>query len=194
MLREFGLRKLDARFDPNQLAAWLTATASGDRQAFRLLYDTTSPRLYALLRGMLRTEDGAQDALQDTFFKVWQKAGSYCPERGGALPWLMSIARYRALDLLRRKRPEVALPEDPEFAETLMVDRTGSGPHEDQATGEFLESLKSGLETLDANHKRALLLAYYHGLTHAELSRELDAPLGTVKSWIRRGLTRLLEQ
>lgn len=192
MLREVAPRKPDDRVDPSQLAAWLKATASGDEQAFQRLYDTTSPRLYALLRSMLKTEAGAQDALQDTFFKIWQKAESYAPERGAALPWMISIARYRALDQLRRKRPEVALPMNPELADRLMVDHNGRRPDDNHETQESLKTLLTGLESLQEKHKHALLLAYYYGLTHRELACALDARIGTVKSWIRRGLTQLL--
>lgn len=178
---------------PEQLTAWLSATADGDERAFQRLYTATAPHLYALLLRILRTEATAQDALQDTFVKIWQKADTYSPERGAPLTWLLSVARYRALDLLRRKRPEVGLPEDPDLAATLMVDEIARGPDEDQDTQQSLAAVQACLGTLQDDHRRSLLLAYYDGLTHQELARRLEAPLGTVKSWIRRGLARLRE-
>ena len=93
-----------------QLAEWLSATARGDEQAFQRLYAATSSQLYGLLPRILRNPERAQDALQDAYVRVWQKADTYAPERGAPLTWLLSIARYRALDVLRRKRPEVAMP------------------------------------------------------------------------------------
>ncbi|MES1942650.1 putative RNA polymerase sigma factor (ECF family) protein [Salinisphaera sp. PC39] len=178
---------------PEQLTTWLNATADGDQRAFRQLYTATSPQLYALLLRILKTEERAEDALQDAFVKIWQKAGTYSPDRGAPLTWLMSVARYRALDLLRRQRPEVGLPEDADLAAAVLVDEVSRSPAQDQETLQSLESVQTCLGTLQDEHKRSLLLAYYDGLTHQELSRKLDAPLGTVKSWIRRGLMRLRE-
>lgn len=184
---------MTAMASPEQLTQWLSATANGDQQAFQRLYTAASPHLYALLLRILKTESRAEDALQDAFVKIWQKAGSYSPERGAPLTWLLAIARYRALDMLRRQRPEVAMPEDAELAANVLVDETGRGPEEEQETLQALDAVETCLGRLQDEQKRSLLLAYYDGLTHQELSRRLDAPLGTVKSWVRRGLTSLRE-
>lgn len=184
---------MTAMASPEQLTQWLSATANGDQQAFQRLYTAASPHLYALLLRILKTESRAEDALQDAFVRIWQKAGSYSPERGAPLTWLLAIARYRALDMLRRQRPEVAMPEDAELAANVLVDETGRGPEEEQETLQALDAVETCLGRLQDEQKRSLLLAYYDGLTHQELSRRLDAPLGTVKSWVRRGLTSLRE-
>ena len=150
-------------------------------------------QLYALLLRILRSPERAQDALQDAYVKVWQKADTYTPERGTPLTWLLSIARYRALDVLRRKRPEVAMPEEPDMMATLLEDEQALSPLEENENQQSLDAIRACLKTLQPQQRDSVLLAYYDGLTHQELSQRLDAPLGTVKSWIRRGLMRLRE-
>lgn len=179
--------------DREQLTEWLTATAQGDERAFQQLYAATSSQLYALLLRILRSPERAQDALQDAYVKVWQKADTYAPERGAPLTWLLSIARYRALDVLRRKRPEVAMPEEPDMMATLLEDEQALSPLEENENQQSLDAIQACLKTLAPQQRDSVLLAYYEGLTHQELSQRMDAPLGTVKSWIRRGLMRLRE-
>lgn len=177
--------------DRQELAQWLAETATGSQSAFKELYDATSPQLYSLLLRILRNPDSAQDVLQDAYVKIWQKAGSYTPERGAPLTWLLSIARYSALDRLRRKRPEVTLPDDPELEAALLADEKGQNPSRANEDLQTLGAVQTCLKTLEAKQRNSVLLAYYEGLTHEELSARLDAPLGTVKSWVRRGLSRL---
>ena len=179
--------------EPEQLATWLARTAQGDERAFQQLYAATSAQLYALLLRILRNPERAQDALQDAYVKVWQKADTYAPDRGAPLTWLLSIARYRALDLLRRKRPEVAMPEEPDMMATLLEDEQALSPLEENENQQSLDAIQVCLKTLQPQQRDSVLLAYYEGLTHQELSQRLGAPLGTVKSWIRRGLMRLRE-
>lgn len=174
-----------------QLAAWLVATAEGDQQAFQQLYAATSSQLYSLLLRILRRPESAQDALQDAYIRVWQKADTYSPERGAPLTWLLSIARYRALDMLRRKRPEVAMPEEPDMIATLLEDQQSLSPLEENENQQSLDAVTHCLKTLQQQQRESVLLAYYEGLTHQELAERMAAPLGTVKSWIRRGLLRL---
>ncbi len=176
-----------------QLTEWLAATAQGDQQAFQNLYAATSSQLYALLLRILRNPERAQDALQDAYVRVWQKADTYAPERGAPLTWLLSIARYRALDLLRRKRPEVAMPEEPDMVATLLEDQQALSPVEENENLQSLDAIQVCLKTLQPQQRDSVLLAYYEGLTHQELAERMEAPLGTVKSWIRRGLIRLRE-
>ena len=179
--------------DPQQLAQWIADTAQGDQRAFQQLYKATAPHLYGLLLRILKTEDKAADALQDAFVKIWQKAGTYAPERGAPITWLLSIARYRALDLLRRRRPEVALPEDADMEALVLADDNANGPALDNETMQSLSAIQKCMKTLQTEQRQSLLFAYYDGMTHTEISKKMDAPLGTVKSWVRRGLTRLRE-
>ncbi|WP_370153046.1 MULTISPECIES: sigma-70 family RNA polymerase sigma factor [Pseudomonadota] len=180
--------------DPEQLARLLSATAGGDQRAFRHLYDASGPHLFGLLLRILKRRDWAEEALQDCFLKIWQKADTYSPEKGAPLTWLMTIARYRALDLLRMKRPEVELPEDGEDASMSFADESsGIDPEAGAVEKEGMGRLAECMEGLQDEQRRSVLLAYYEGYTHQELARRLEAPLGTVKSWVRRGLQRLRE-
>lgn len=182
-----------SRTNREELTQWLKATAGGDQQAFQKLYDATSPQLYALLLRILSDTDRAQDALQDAYVKIWQKADTYTGDRGAPLTWLLSIARYRALDALRRRRPEVGMPEDSNAAAALLEDEVAPGPSEQNETLQSLEAVQTCLTTLSSEQRQSVLLAYYEGLTHPELAERMDAPMGSVKSWIRRGLARLRE-
>ena len=123
---------------------------------------------------------------------VWQKSETYAPERGAPLTWLLTIARYRALDLLRSKRPEVEMPEESEAPPLTLAD-PGEDPAQRAVESEGLGRLQRCLGGLEDEQRRSLLLAYYEGYTHQELARAMAAPLGTVKSWVRRGLSRLRE-
>ena len=178
--------------DAQELARLLSSTAQGDQRAFADLYTATSSHLYALLLRILKRRDWAEEALQDCFIRVWQKSDSYSSEKGAPLTWLLSIARYRALDLLRSRRPEDSqededVHENLSFADT-RVDLAGDADHAQSMT-----ALRRCMATLQDEQRKSVLLAYYEGYTHHELSRRLEAPLGTVKSWVRRGLQRLRE-
>ncbi|MBL6749339.1 MAG: sigma-70 family RNA polymerase sigma factor [Nevskia sp.] len=175
---------------PERLTELLAAVRRGDEQAFAELYRCCSAHLYALLLRILQRRDWAEEALQDSFLKIWQKSETYEPARGAPLTWLLTIARYRALDLLRAKRPEVEMPEEGEEPPLSMADPTQDPLMRAQET-EGVGRLTDCLRGLQEEQRRSLLLAYYEGYTHQELARVLRAPLGTVKSWVRRGLSRL---
>jgi RNA polymerase sigma-70 factor (ECF subfamily) len=179
--------------DATRLVPLLSATASGDTKAFSELYRLTSPHLYGLLLRILQRRDWADEALQDCYIRVWQKSDTYAEERGAPLTWLMSIARYRALDILRARRPEVS-EEETESGEppATHVDTTVDVA-QDAENASVLEDLHDCLTELPGEQRDAVMLAYYQGFTHPELSARLKAPLGTVKSWVRRGLLRLRE-
>ena len=172
------------------LADWLKAVANGDSHAFARLYDHCAPHLYPLLLRMLKRQDWAEEALQDCFLRVWQKAETYTPDRGAPMAWIASVARYRALDLLRGKRLEVEMPEDLESAEPMWAD-PGDDPLRRTEAGQGMDRLRGCLDGLQREQRRSVLLAYYEGYTHQELARAMKAPLGTVKSWVRRGLAQL---
>ena len=191
MTREYGEQPtLRSREEPEraELEALLARCASGEAGALKTLYTRVAPILLAVLMRMLKRRDLAEDVLQDVFVNVWQHAGQFDPIRGRPLAWLVSMARYRAIDLQRAARPAVALSElGPEVEAQLRVD----GP------AEAVELLGSGklllrcLEQIAAPQRRCLLLAYQEGLTHAEIARAVGEPLGTVKSWVRRSLLAL---
>lgn len=180
--------------DAEQLGEWLKKTAEGDRKAFASLYAATSGHLFAVLVRVLQRRDWAEEALQDCFVRVWQKAGTYQAGKGAPLTWLLSIARNRALDLLRMKRPEVGLPQadegDLDLTPSILADER-EDPQARAEERQEIERLRECLSTMPPEHRRALMLAYHEGYTHEELAVIMNIPLGTVKSWIRRGLARL---
>ncbi len=166
-----------AEMDP--LGSLLVAAAHGDRRAFQRLYQISSPRLFAVSVRILHRRDLAEEALQDAFVTIWQRAAQYRPERGTPMSWMGAVVRNRAIDLLRRGGKELTgltqdLPDRPE-----------------PATTDLAEGVRGCLEGLQESPRQAILLAYYYGMTHAELSDRLQAPLGTVKSWVRRGLLQI---
>ncbi|HTL49217.1 MAG TPA: sigma-70 family RNA polymerase sigma factor [Steroidobacteraceae bacterium] len=177
-----------ARADDSEVAGLLAACARQDRPAFQRLYERTAPQLLACLLRILRNRATAEDALQDVFVQVWGRAGQFDSARGSAWAWLIAIARYRAIDLRRREGRVVAEP----FADVDQI------PGEDESQ-DALAALGKGaskalamcLAALQPRQRECIVLAYQGGLSQSEVAGELGEPLGSVKSWIRRGLTAL---
>ena len=176
--------------DLDRVRNLLEQVAHGSKAAFAALYDETSPYVYGALLRLLRNPQWATDALQDCYIRVWQHADGYAAERGDPYGWLIGIARYRALDLLRAQtdragrlaenasdlRDAAVVPKSPETEALTLID---------------LEQLQRCLAHLPAAQRECLLLGYYEGHSNQELADRLHQPLGTVKAWIRRGLVRL---
>jgi len=179
--------------DAAHLMQLLADTAAGNQRSFRALYDATSSHLYGVLVRILQRRDWAEEALQDCYLKVWQKAETYAPEKGAPLTWLQTIARYRALDLLRMKRPEIELPEEDEAPPMTFADDGMLDPQARAMESEGIGQLSDCMNGLAPEQRQSVLLAYYEGYTHHELAHKLQKPLGTVKSWVRRGLMQLRE-
>lgn len=180
--------------DASHLIDLLERTARHDQRAFRALYEAASPHLFGLLLRMLKRRDWAEEALQDCFVKIWQRADSYAPDKGAPLTWLMTVARYRALDLLRVKRPEVEMPEEGEDASMAFADwSSGIDPESEAVASEGIGRLSRCMDGLAEEQRRCVMLAYYEGYTHQEMTAVVGAPLGTIKSWVRRGLQKLRE-
>jgi RNA polymerase sigma-70 factor (ECF subfamily) len=168
-----------------ELARLLQRCAARDTAAFRSLYDLSSPILFARLLRMLRRRSVAEEALQEVFVRVWQRAGQFEAHRGRALAWLVTIARYCAIDLMRRER--MVLVTDEELAAV---------PDENAATDGGLEkpnNFDHCIGQLNETQRRCLTLAFVEGRSHDEIAQLTTNPLGTVKSWIRRGLLSLRE-
>ena len=180
---------------PNEaesLVALLRATAAKDMRAFRLLYEATSSHLLGVLLRILRHRDRAEDALQDCYLRIWNKADSYAEERGHPPAWMMTIARYRALDLVRAHREHSSADEDVLPMDLDWADASNA-PDNRAETDEHMHRLNDCLIELSDEQRKAVMLAYYEGYTHPELAEHMGSPLGTVKSWVRRGLQRLRE-
>ncbi|MBI4639602.1 MAG: sigma-70 family RNA polymerase sigma factor [Candidatus Tectomicrobia bacterium] len=166
----------------------LARCARGDQAAFSRLYQSSAPKLFALAIRILRREDWAEEALQEGFLNIWRYASEYRSDKGTAMTWMASIVRHQALDLLRRTRRETSTSEEP--ARELQSD-PGPGLLEQLLQTSEARALRSCLEQLEAQQRQSIMLAYFHGYTHQELAHQMNAPLGTVKTWIRRGLERL---
>src|SRR5689334_17089595 len=172
-----------------RLMELLARTALSDQRAFAELYRATSSHLYAVALRILREPPAAEEALQESFVNVWHHARSYVAAKSQPLTWLTSIVRNRCLDQLRRREVEtLAMNDDDEASQVPAEDPT---PLERLISGGDARAVGACVETLDAGQKQAIALAFFQGLSHAELARHLRQPLGTVKSWIRRGLERL---
>ena len=167
--------------------ALLEACAGGDRAALQSLYTMTAPQLFGLALGILRSRDLAEDIVQDSFVLIWRHARSFDPARGTAMAWLGRIVRNQCFDALRRRGREA--PLDDTFMEKW--EDPAPSPADLTALSRDARRLRGCLEQLEDSPRQSLLLAYYQGLTFEEVAGRLKAPLGTVKSWIRRSLIRL---
>ena len=166
----------------------MIAVGAGDRDALRTVYDMTSDKVFATLIGIVRSRDRAEDLLQDVFLKVWKGAGRFDPAKGSAIAWLCTIARNHALNDIRRdgRDPSATVADLPEVADDRLR------PSDDWLCDtEEAEALMRCLDQLQAEHSRSIKLAFFEGLTHSQLAEKVDVPLGTMKSWIRRGLAGL---
>ncbi|WP_258807296.1 sigma-70 family RNA polymerase sigma factor [Pseudidiomarina sp. CB1] len=173
------------RTTPEELAHALQRVALGDRQAFKTLYGATADKLYSVSLHILRRADWAEEALQDTFIKVWHGAGDYSSNRGSVMSWLISMIRYRSIDMLRNKNNQSVNVDDlPELQTHTELDQA-------VANSEYAQQLENCLQELQPDSRQSIQLAFLYGLSHKEVSDHLSTALGTVKSWIRRGLDSL---
>jgi RNA polymerase sigma-70 factor, ECF subfamily len=175
-----------------RLAALLSRIALGDQAAFGEFYEKTSPHLYGTALRILKDAAAAEEILQEAYVNVWHHAGAYEVAKSQPLTWLTSIVRNRCLDQLRRREIDTVTmtPEDDDAPEFDLASDAMT-PAEMLLAGAEARSVRDCVDTLDAGPKQAIALAFYQGLSHSELSAHLREPLGTVKSWVRRGLERL---
>jgi RNA polymerase sigma-70 factor (ECF subfamily) len=171
------------------LADLLARVALFDQQAFAELYRLTSSHLYAVALRILRESGAAEEVLQESYVNIWHHAGSYVAAKSQPLTWLTSIVRNRCLDQMRRREVDTVTIDDEEQGMMLADDRPS--PMDLLLSSADALAVKGCVELLEAGQKQAIALAFYQGLSHSELARHLRQPLGTVKSWVRRGLERL---
>ena len=161
-------------------------------QALRELYELTSSKLYGLAVKVVSNREGAEDVLQETFVQVWRSAGDYRATLSPPMAWMGMIVRSRALDFLRRRtaeRMDRTQELDEAIADTLAGD--AADPVDTAQASEQAWALHECLRKLEARQREVLSLAYLRDLSHGELAEQLKLPLGTVKTWIRRGLEQL---
>ena len=171
------------------LGALVARCALRDQRALADLYRQTSSKLFGVSLRITRREDWAEDVLQESFVNIWNHAGDYAVAKSAPMTWMTAIVRNRSLDWLRRPR-EVDGGEDFEArAEAIAADEPG--PLAQALAGEDAQALAGCLQGLDSHQRQSITLAFVNGLSHSELANQLREPLGTVKTWIRRGLLRL---
>jgi RNA polymerase sigma-70 factor (ECF subfamily) len=169
----------------------LAQSAAGDREAFRLLYARYGARLYSLAVRIVGNTSEAEELVQDAFVKIWRSAGSYDPRKSRPFTWAVTIMRRTCFDHLRKRRrlPLMAFPNADEGGVPGAAD-VGNARQSAEAR-EDSERLSGALAEIPQNQRRALELALFSAMSHAEIAQVLEQPVGTVKSWIRRGLLDL---
>lgn len=170
-------------------AALIKRVADGDQSALTTLYDSTSRLVFGLILRVVTDRSSAEEVLLDVYTQVWRQASTYDRKRGAPLAWLMTIARTRGIDRLRSGRHE-HLNKDSLDAIGEVTASTPS-PEADTVTAERRQLVRSALETLSAEQREVIELAYYSGLSHSEIALQLGQPLGTVKTRTRLGMMKL---
>ncbi|MGX5174978.1 RNA polymerase sigma factor [Aliikangiella sp. IMCC44653] len=164
---------------------WLYAITQGNRSAFEQLYLNCGGQLLAVAINLLGRKDLAEEVIQETFVKIWHNADNYHANRGSVMTWLVSMVRNRCIDELRHnkvnQKHQARLPLPTDINPNM----------ESQSTLSDNVKLKHCVEQLDSGQRQSIQLAYFYGLTQQEITKHIEAPLGTIKSWIKRGLQSL---
>ena len=179
----------DAQADREHLSRLLAQVAGGSQAAFAELYERTSAKLFGICLRILKDRNEAEDILQDVYVNVWRRADRFDPERASPITWLAVLARNCAIDRLRAQGPRQI--------ETIDAALDIADDSEDAPTGlerqQDAARLTHCLGELEDKQRAVIRSAFFDGFTYSELAARLDVPLGTMKSWIRRGLMRLRE-
>ena len=181
-----GTAKTEARA---QLTAALARVGTGDRVALRQVYDLTAPKLFGVCLRISQDREAAEDILQDVYLKVWNRASRYDPARASPITWLCTLARNAAIDWRRAQHGPVMLSED----HAADVADTRATAEQTLAADQERARIFGCIDKLAAKPRRAIRSAFFDGATYAELAAAGKVPLGTMKSWVRRGLLQLKE-
>lgn len=171
-----------------ELEGLLTDVAGGSQTAFAELYRATSSKLYGICLRLLPDRAEAEDVLQEAYTSIWRRASQFDASRASAITWLATIARHKAIDRLR------ALPAPHRLAPIELAEQVSdpaASPLRDAEASTERERLGRCMEQLDDRRRTLIRTAFFEGATYEELAARIDAPLGSVKSWIRRGLMQL---
>ena len=174
---------------PAELVWLLASVAKGDEAAFERLYEATRAKLFGVVLRILRRQDLAEEVIQEAYVKIWNNAGRFNPGMASPITWMVSIARNRAIDVVR-KRSETSIEEEPAAMEVA------SDTPDPLARREMTEELKRILECvgqLDPERQKLVLLAYYNGWSREQLAEKFNTPLNTVKTWLRRSMLEIRE-
>lgn len=173
-----------------ELARLLARIADGDGAAFQEFYDRTSAKLFGITLRILTERQEAEDVLQEVYVSVWRKAATFDPARASPITWVATIARNRAIDRLRARPARPYVPVEAAF------DLADEGPAPDASlmSSQDAQRLQAALATLEPRHAAAIRACYFEGATYEELAARESVPVGTLKSWVRRGLIRMRSQ
>ena len=174
------------------MIALLDRVAMADESALRELYDLTSSRLYGVAVRVVSNRDWAEDVLQEAYLNIWRIAADYKASLSPPMAWMALVVRSRGLDFLRRRttgRVDHSVELDDVVAETVAGD--APSPMDVADASQQAQALHRCLNTLENKQREVVSLAYLRDLSHGELAEQLKLPLGTVKTWIRRGLEQL---
>ncbi|QHF47362.1 RNA polymerase subunit sigma-70 [Pseudomonas sp. S35] len=172
--------------DADPLRPLLAQCALGNRQAFETLYHRVSPRLHGVAMRFMGRQDLAEEVLQEAFVRIWYNASRYEAHLAAPMTWMINITRNLAIDQLRKRR-EQPLADGQQDA---LLDE-GPSAHDLLDSEREARALNRCLDTLDGMQRQSITVAYFQGLSCSQLAEHLAAPLGSVKSWIRRGMERL---
>lgn len=179
--------------DAARIATLLRRIAAGDRAAFASLYDATSPAVYGMLVGMLRSPAVAEEVAQEVYVEVWRKAGSFDPARGSAETWISLLARSRALDRIRSDRSYAGAVDRAGSSITAaeLIGENRDDPAEAASLAQRRRLVRAALREMPEEQRTAVMLSFFGGLSHSEIAEREQIPLGTVKSRIRSGLGKV---
>ncbi|MBO6580965.1 MAG: sigma-70 family RNA polymerase sigma factor [Thalassospira sp.] len=166
----------------------LRQSIEGNTDAFEQLYNATSAKLFGIVLRILRNRAESEDALQDIYVRIWQKAGDFEPGRASIITWMATIARNRAIDIVRRQRPEADI-EDADI-DTLI---SSDSAFDQMAVADEMRQLDHCLNDLEDDRQQIVKLAYLEGWSRAELAERFAQPVGTIKTWLHRSLRQLKE-
>ncbi|WP_368668931.1 MULTISPECIES: sigma-70 family RNA polymerase sigma factor [unclassified Pseudomonas] len=186
ILLSLARRTAISTLDPDQLRHLLAQCSLGDRRAFETLYRSVAPRLHGIALRFMGRRDLAEEVLQESFVRIWNNASRYQSHLSAPLTWMINITRNQAIDQLRKHRERPLA----EHEEQQLVDTTPSA-HDQLHSAREAQALNRCLESLEGMQRQSITVAYFQGLSCSELAEHLAAPLGSVKSWIRRGMERL---
>ncbi len=172
----------------DDLAALLSRVALRDRGAFARLYRQASPKLFSVALRILRNQAEAEEALQEIFIKIWQRAERYQPDQGGPSTWLTAIARNHAIDLLRARKPQASVID-----EAFDLASPEPGPEAAAINASEGARIDGCMQTLEPDRAEAVRKAYVEGLSYQELADSYKIPLNTMRTWLRRSLMKLRE-
>ena len=184
---------MSSRPDPasarrDELSAALARVAQGDRTAMRLVYERSSAKLFGVCMRICQDQEVAADIVQESYIKIWNRAGRFDPSRASPITWLATIARNSAIDWARAHRKQTVEIDD---AMPIADERMTAPELIEQAQGDA--RIHHCLDELGGQPAVAIRRAFFDGLTYADLAERMAVPLGTMKSWVRRGLMQLKE-